>query len=458
MENKIIGAVVGIDEETGKHFRCILYSKSFDPEFYESKLFSNEQINKIQEGFVNDGYKMEITAFEMSQNDWNDINREYLQDTARNIAEQIEARENEAIEAINNKTKEIEEKVHVKNLKLKKKIIIPLLVVLGIATTIGGVKLVKHLITKNDNKPGVTSDAGVIPTGAIPTVTPTVAPTPTALPVNPIDGKITALQAAYANGDLNYDITNPDEVEKRLTNFLALFDKMKTNTLTTSEKIDFYLMMNGYESINDLNEDEIQDIFARVGHAMATDPGFDWAEAPGQEAIANKRDSAYVNVFLKLINDWKTAVAAKDLNAMASTGKELTITTYVSMVKGDPIITDAGQVRFNNLDPQVQAFISSEVFYALNLSGFFMDGTNANNINDVINPVETIGSIELASYGVTINANRVSEALSKEDEGVIVASRQLMRGIFTEGATIECPNDVKGRINTLANQPVKTLK
>lgn len=446
--DKAIGVVAGIDEATQKAFRCILYSNSLKPvHTMERVLATDEDLPKIVHVLQEQGFEADYELVTMKPEEW-EAKREELVEIAKGKAEAIEAQQAMINEQYDAKIAETEQKANVKNLKAHgkaKKAIIA--IVTAAALVAGGYAIVKNMNkdaqAPNLNSPSITSE---IPSESTP------------LPGKTVDERITAMHELFAKGELYYDITNPDEVEKRVNLLIGYFEKMQKSSITKGEATDFFLLINGIKPTDGVDIDELM---RKIQLAAAYDPNFDWREVAGQEIIANKRDSAYLDIYLRAINDWKTAAESKNIKQVSSMGKELVATSYYGIILKEPLETQVqgvGNVRFQNVSTEMQAFITGYVGMTLNYPGY--------DIKEVIGSVTIQGdSIDVNYVAEPIAGPQVVPAGEKGatdkggEQGFAQATMTVIVTKYNNGEYPECPEELQARLNSLANpQSVKTLK
>lgn len=436
MEEKFASIVVGRDEATDQMFRCIIYSNNLEPTYFIERVITNpEDLRKILNIMEDRKFSCEVIFKTMNPSEWESKKEELLTEAKQHV-EKAEKEQSEIKKAYNEKIAKVEKKSKVKNLK-----------VWGItALTIAAIAIGGYALQKD--KPNTVTAPDLSSSPAI---------TAPVTPGNTIDERIEAMKDQFAKGELYYDITNPDEVEKRVNTFITYFDKMKNSSITKSEVADFYLLINGIKPSEGVNIDELM---RKIQSASAFDPYFDWREVAGQEIIANKRDSAYLDIYLRAINDWKAAAESHNMKQVTSMGKELVATSYYGLIMRDPLKTqvqEIGSVNLQNVSPEIQAFITGYVGLTLNYPGY-----------DIM---EAIGPVTI--QGETINVNHVAEPLAGPhvipageqastqnggSQGFAQATMITVINKYNNGEYPLCPKEIEAALNSLKNQPVKTLK
>lgn len=446
--NKAIGIVACADPATKKGYRCVLYSNNLAPNKTIDRVISKDEDLNIMLTVLNDkGFEIGYDEIEISPADF-DARKEEVINLAKEKAEEIEKKQSDAKAAYDEKIDETEKKANVKNLKAHgkaKKAIIAVVTATAIA-------LAGYTLIKNMNK-----DAKTPNLNSTPSITSQVTDTPSSLPGKTVDERITAMKEQFAKGELYYDITNPDEVEKRVNVLINYFEKMQKSSITKAEATDFYLLINGIKPSDGVDIDELM---RKIQLAAAYDPNFDWREVAGQEIIANKRDSAYLDIYLRAINDWKTAAESKNMKQVSSMGKELVATSYYGIVLKEPLETQVqgvGNVRFQNVSTEMQAFITGYVGMTINYPGYDIK--------------EAIGSVTI--QGDSIDVNAVAEPIAGPqvvpageqgatdkggEQGFAQATMTVIVTKYNNGGYPECPEEIKAMLDSMSKQSVKTLK
>ncbi|MDD4643961.1 MAG: hypothetical protein PHW90_02955 [Bacilli bacterium] len=266
MYKKPVGIVVGVAKTSGKPFRAIFYSEFIQPNnISEMIIGTNTDFDKgisalISKGFVCNQQTIVTTPFE-----W-DFKKPELEDEARALFTQKQEEQAAIKNALEAKQQAIERETGVRNFKLGRKVI-ALLVALAIGA--GGYSWYsksKHnkATVPPLSRPGINME----------------------LPNYLTNEQELALKEQYALGELNFDLTDKEEVERRIGYFGGYFDNMTKHHLTLAEQIDFFLLMNGVEPI--FNKD-VEDIMIKVQLAASSDSGFNWREKSGEEIIAIKK-------------------------------------------------------------------------------------------------------------------------------------------------------------------------
>jgi|LSQX01.1.fsa_nt_gb hypothetical protein len=445
MENnrKVVIVVVGKDTTSKENFKCMLYSNNFQPEpFLDNIKPEGEAIESVIKHLEAKGYYTRLLFKEMSPNEW-DLKKSDLVVEAKEMAEKIENEQKKTDEMIKEKISSAEKKAGVKNLKIWG------VVALSVAIAVGGYmvgKKAQNNVTAPDltsANPSVTTQTEV--EGEVKQTTPET-----------IDEKIVMLKEQFAKGELNYDITNLSEVEKKVNILIGYFEKMQKAHITKSEAADFYLLINGIKPSEDVN---IEELMRKVQLAAAFDPYFDWREIPGQEIIANKRDSAYLDIYLRAINDWKSAAESRDMKQVSSMGKELVATAYYGMVLNEPLITqnnEIGNVHFRNVGYETQAFITGYTAATLTYPGY--------------DTLKAIGSVQIKDD--KINANHIFEPLAGPhvipsgekgstskggEQGFAEQTMIMMLDKYNNGQYIKCPEEIKVMLEKILNEE-KTIE
>lgn len=441
-ERKVVGIVVGIDEASNNIFRCMLYSKYLEGNTMERLVSSDEEVNKIIDVLEEKGFDVQISDITMNPADW-EIRREEIIADARSISEGPAVAKAEEKDAVDTKIVEVQKKAKVSNLKVwgVTLVAVTALLVAGYVLTHTGGK--QDVVAPSLNTPSITSTINPQATGT--------------LPGNTVDERIAAMKDQFAKGELYYDITNPDEVQKRVNILIGYFDKMQKGAITSTEATEFYLLMNRYAPSEGVDVDELM---RKIQSAAAYDPSFDWREIAGQEIIANKRDSAYLDIYLKAINDWKAAAESHNMKQVASTGKELVATSYYGMILKAPLDTQVagvGTVQMQNTSVEMQAFIVGYVGMTINYPGYDIK--------------ESIGSVTI--QGDTIDVNAVAEPIAGPqiipagekgstdnggEQGFAQSTMTMIVTKYNNGEYPECPDEIRARLNGLTKAPVKTLK
>lgn len=341
MYKKPVGIVVGVDKTSGNPFRAIFYSEFIQPNnISEMIIGTNTNFDKgisalISKGFVCNQQTIVTTPFE-----W-DFKKYELEGKARALFTQKQEEQAAIKKALEAKQQAIERETGVRNFKLGRKVI-ALLVALAIGA--GGYSWYsksKHnkATVPPLSRPGINME----------------------LPNYLTNEQELALKEQYALGELNFDLTDKEEVERRIGYFGGYFDNMTKHHLTLTEQIDFFLLMNGVEPI--FNKD-VEDIMIKVQLAASSDSGFNWREKSGEEIIAIKRDSAYLDIYLKVINDWKVAAESKNLETGRVAGKEFVATSIYGIIEKEPLDTGKdgiGAVHMQDVSIEMQAFITGYV-------------------------------------------------------------------------------------------------
>jgi hypothetical protein len=437
---KTAAIVAGVDETTEQYFRCIIYSDYLEPVHAMERLISKEEdLAKIIEILEEKGYSCGSVVRKMNPNDWMSKKEELIQE-AQLIAEQKAQEELSARAAYDAKIAETEKKAKVSKLKIYG------ITAVTIAALVGGYMLLSKDAPKTVNAPSVSSPAITSELNQ-------------PLPGNTVDERILAMKDLFAKGDLSYDITNPDEVQKRVAVLIEYFNKMQKSDITNSEAMDFFLLINGIKPSEGVDIDELM---RKVQLAAAFDPYFDWREVAGQEIIANKRDSAYADIYFRAINDWKKAAESHDMQQVSSMGKELVATAYYGMIIKEPLQTqnaEIGNVKMVNVSSELQAFLTGYVGMTLNYPGYDIVGA--------------IGPVTI--QGDTINVNHVAEPLAGPhiitageegstdkkggEQGLAQSTMIMIVEKYNNGEYPECPEELKEALNSLAPKaPTKTLK
>lgn len=445
---KKAGIVVVQDENNKQPFKCIMYSNHFEPLHTMEREITNDQDIITIVGILKDhDFTTEVIYKDLTPADF-EIKKAEITEELKQIVEakEHETKETDEIEsAVDRKLSKVEKNVGIHNLKLFG----------AMAVAVGTIIIASLALNKK------APSTAVPPTLTNPSVTstfePTVAPTATPLPGKTVDERITAMQEQYAKEELYYDITNPDEVEKRVNILISYFEKMQKGSITKAEATDFYLLLNGIAPSEGVDIDELM---RKVQLAAAYDPSFDWREKAGEEIVANKRDSAYLDIYLRAINDWKSAAESRDMKQVSSMGKELVATSYYGMIIKQPLETqvkEVGKVKFQNVSSEMQAFITGYVGMTINYPGYDIK--------------EAIGSVTI--QGDSINVNAIAEPIAGPhvipagekgstdkggEQGFAQSTMTMIVTKYNNGEYPECPEEIKAMLDTLSKQSVKTLK
>ncbi|MDD2203525.1 MAG: hypothetical protein PHT75_03550 [Bacilli bacterium] len=437
---KTAGIIAGVNQETNQFFRCLIYSNYLEPVHTMDRLINKEEdLTKIIEILEERGFSCGSVVKAMDPAEW-EIKKEELIQEAKTIAEGKEKEELDLKAAYDAKIAATEKKAKVSKLKLYG------VTAVTIAALVGGYMLLSKDAPTTVNAPSVSSPAVTSELNQ-------------PLPGNTVDERILAMKDLFAKGELSYDITNPDEVQKRVANLIGYFEKMQKSDITKAEATDFFLLINGIKPSDGVDIDELM---RKVQLAAAFDPYFDWREVAGQEIIANKRDSAYADIYFRAINDWKTAAEGHNMQQVSAMGKELVATSYYGMIIKEPLETqvpEIGNVKMENVSSELQAFLTGYVGMTLNYPGY-----------DI---VSAIGPITI--QGDSINVNHVAEPLAgphiitpgeqgstnKEggEQGLAHSTMIMIVNKYNNGEYPECSEEIKAALNSLTEKaPTKSLK
>lgn len=437
MNQKAAAIIAGCNEDK-KMFKCIIYSNQFTPnKVMERDLNSEEDLNIIQSVLNEKGFACEVETLYISPELWESNKAEIIESVkglAADFEKRIEAEKTEIEEALAKKSSEVQSKTGVKNLKFYGAAALAIMVAAGIT----GYTIANHFDNKNVDAPKLGK----------PAVT---------MPVSPIDQKIAELKEKFAKGEMYYDITNPIEVENRVNVLISYFGKMEKGVITKSEATDFYLLINGIKPANNVDIDELM---RKIQLAAAYDAKFDWREVKGQEIIANKRDSEYLDIYLKAINDWKNAAANGNKDQIKETGRELVATSFHGFILKNELDTEnpeIGKVNFQNISHELQAFIVGYVGPTLNFPGLNPNDAigavpimgDKINVNDLAKPIAGPHIIPAGEEGRTDNGG---------EEGLAQSTMIMLINDYNQGRMPECPEEIKALIESFSNQQVKILK
>lgn len=438
---KVISIIFVQDSaDNTKRLGFVMYSNALEPTgaAVDDVDLGGKGSDAIIDRFTKEGFKIDEKTVSMTDAEWQ-AQKTDLINQAKEAAEKME-QEQVINDSADEKISDIEEKTKTKNLKVYSK---PMKAVLCAATAVVialTAWAVGHFGTKKpaDNETTTTQRDKD--------------------PNKSVDARITAMQAQFAAGELNYDITNPAEVESRINNLIGYFDKMDNNTITKAEATEFFLLLNGIEPGANVDVDELM---RKVQSAAATDANFDWREVAGKEIIANKRDSAFSDVLFKVINDWKVAVdeglKSGDMTAATAAGKEMVATLHYALIIKEPIETSVGQVSLQNISIENIAFLMGYAGMAPAIPGIDINGVigkitikgDESDVNKLL--AEPIAGPQVLTPG--------ENGRTDEKGGEMGLAQSTMIPIVTKhlkGEYPECPGAVQDVADNISNQEKTT--
>lgn len=437
MDTRAIAIVVGVDKNSGEKFGAILYNNGND---FEEAIYNNAAFERWVAAKRSQGYVCEIITKEMTLDEWK-LNKTSLIEEAKELCAQIQKKQ-VALEAKRSEVeKAVENDTGVKNFRLSKKM---LAIIMATVIGVTGLGVALNHILKKD--------------GSTNTPTPSLnGPSISReLPDYLAEQQELALKEKYALGELSYDLTDKEEVMKRIGYLEAYANKMTKHHLTSSEIADFYLVSNGIEPIFN---DDVDDIMRKVQLAASDDAGFDWRENTGEEIIASKKDSAYLDIYLKAINDWKVAAESKNPSITGPAGKEFAATGIYGIVLKEPLdtgIKEIGSVHMHDVSLEMQTFITGYVGMAINYPG--------------LDIMDTFGKITI--QGEEVDINYLSEPIAGPhviptgeqgrtdqggEQGLAHATMIRLVNKYQNGDAITCPSELKQLLEQYGKEAVKQI-